>query len=99
MSSPMRWDNTVVPFPARVDAGDVTDSITVHPQRPVRRVFGVIAFMLGGYPIALFSFITLVTLIAVGIGTVVIWVGVALVFYFLYSIKHSTMATNVRDVP
>jgi signal transduction histidine kinase len=67
----------VVPLPTRVDAGGVTDSITVHPQRPVRRVFGVIAFMIGGYPIALFSFVSLVTLISVGIGTVVIWVGVA----------------------
>ena len=73
MTSPARWDDNVVSFPARrVDAGDVTDSITVHPQRPVRRVLGVIAFMLGGYPIALFSFVTLVTLIAVGIGTLVI---------------------------
>lgn len=78
MTSPARWDrdNTVVPFPTRVDAGDVTDSITVYPQRPVRRTLGVIAFMIGGYPIALFTFINLVTLIAVGVGTLVIWVGV-----------------------
>ncbi len=78
MTSPARWerDNIVVPFPTRVDAGDVTDSITVHPQRPVRRTLGVIAFMIGGYPIHLFTFVALVTLISVGFGTLVIWVGV-----------------------
>ena len=80
MSSPVRWnEDNVVPLPGRVrDAGQVSDSITVHPQRPVRRVLGVLAFMLGGYPLGLFSFITLVVLISVGIGTVVIWVGVLL---------------------
>jgi signal transduction histidine kinase len=34
--------------------------------------------MLGGFPISLAAFVMLVTFLAVGIGTVVIWVGIAL---------------------
>ncbi|WP_372504154.1 sensor histidine kinase [Actinokineospora diospyrosa] len=41
-----------------------------HPAR-------AIAYLLGAFPLSLFTFVVTVTLICVGVGTVVIWVGVA----------------------
>ncbi len=74
-----RQDN-VVPFPTEVDAGAVAEPTPVYrrAQRPLRRAAGSVLFMLGGFPISLVGFVMLVTFLAVGIGTVVIWVGVAL---------------------
>jgi basic amino acid/polyamine antiporter, APA family len=55
-----------------------------YPVTPVLSVLGCLWIIKDLRPITLLAF--------------VVWVAVALVFYFLYSIRHSTMAT-VRDVP
>jgi signal transduction histidine kinase len=77
MSNPMPHLK-VVSVPADVDAGTVSDPAPVtefRTLRPVRRVVGSIVFMIGGFPIGLAFFIVLVNLLAIGIGTAIIWVG------------------------
>jgi signal transduction histidine kinase len=44
----------------------------------VARVMGTIGFMLGGFPLNLTTFVTIMIFLWVGIGTVVIWIGIAL---------------------
>jgi signal transduction histidine kinase len=67
---------SVVPPPPLVDADGVALPIYARPQSMVRRTAGTIAFMLGGFPISLASFVILMNFLAIGVGTVVIWVGI-----------------------
>jgi signal transduction histidine kinase len=71
---------SVVPSPAEVDAGIVAERppISVRQRGPVKRALGTIAFMIGGYALSLTAFVTVVTFLSVGLGTVVIWVGIGL---------------------
>jgi signal transduction histidine kinase len=73
----------VVPQPIAVDAGVVAEPMTdLRAQRPVRRVLGSIAFMLGGFPLSLAAFVMLVTFFAIGVGTAIIWVGFVVLMIF-----------------
>jgi signal transduction histidine kinase len=71
----------VVPFSAEVDAGVVADPPPAPSgRRPIQRVLGTIGFMLGGFPLSLLSFVLIVTMMAVGVSTLVIWVGLPVLF-------------------
>src|SRR5262245_36697031 len=75
----------LVPVPTGVDAGVVAEPLPLNDhrtRRPVRRVVGSIAFMLGGFPLSLTAFIMLVVFFAVGLGTAVIWVGFLVLMVF-----------------
>jgi signal transduction histidine kinase len=71
---------SVVPPPAEVDAGTVSEAppISIDNRGPVKRTLSTIAFMIGGFPLSLASFVTVITLLSVGVGTVIIWIGILL---------------------
>lgn len=50
----------------------------IDRQSTARRVVGAVGFMLAGFPLSLVIFVLVVVLVSVGIGTIPIWVGVAL---------------------
>jgi signal transduction histidine kinase len=47
-------------------------------QRRYPHPAAAVAYLIGGFPLSLFTFVTTVVLMCVGVSTVVIWVGVAL---------------------
>jgi len=59
---------TVAPPPASEPTAEPAHSL-------LRRGLGAAVFMLAGFPLSLFSFVSIVTLFSIGIGTLVIWVG------------------------
>ena len=84
----------LVPAEERVDADTVAAPLQNQPVVPapapvrepeagqptlVSRGFRAAGFMLAGFPLSLLGFILVVTLFSVGIGTLVVWVGLAVV--------------------
>jgi signal transduction histidine kinase len=82
----------LVPAEERVDAGTVASPIQNQPVAPppapvqgseveqpslVSRGFRAAGFMIAGFPVNLLAFILIVTLFSVGVGTLVIWLGLA----------------------
>jgi signal transduction histidine kinase len=70
------------------------DAVPVPPPPPtpttgtepslLRRGFGSAAFMLAGFPLSLASFVLVVSMFSIGIGTLVIWVGLAFLLAVTY---------------
>lgn len=77
---PERHPYPLVSHAREGDAGSVAPSDqqgNAAPERSTtRRVLGSIAFMIGGFPLHYFYFVVLVVGMAVGVGTVMVWVGI-----------------------
>jgi signal transduction histidine kinase len=69
-------DTVPMAVPSAATYDDVRD---VHEERPtlVSRGFHAAGFMIAGFPVNLLAFIMIVTLFSVGIGTLVVWLGLA----------------------
>ena len=68
----------LVPGPPERDAVPVAQSPTTAAEPSLlRRGLGAAVFMIAGFPLSLFSFVSIVTLFSIGVGTLIIWVGLA----------------------
>jgi signal transduction histidine kinase len=65
-----------------------------NEQSLIRRGLGSAAFMLAGFPLSLASFIVVVTMFSVGIGTLIIWVGLAVLLAATYLVTGYATATR-----
>lgn len=74
----------LVPADERVDAGTVAAPVDNQPEpgtaQPtlVSRGFKAAGFMIAGFPINVLAFVLIVALFSAGIGTLVVWLGLAI---------------------
>jgi signal transduction histidine kinase len=88
----------LVPDRPTGDAGNVPASPPENDDPGptlVRRGFRAAWFMLGGFPLSVLSFVLIVTLFSVGVSTLIVWVGLA-VLLLLTKVVSGLAGTNRR---